>query len=385
MITSQRLQELPPYLFDRIDQLKAEQLALGRSLISLAVGDPDLPTPEFIVRALQAAAERPENHHYPSYRGLPELRQAVSRFMERRYQVQVDPLTQVLILIGSKEGIAHLPLAFLNPGDTTLVPDPAYPVYAAGTQLALGRPIPFVLKREHHYLPQLAELDALRRIHQPKILFLNYPNNPTAAVATPEFFAEIVTWARKHQIMLCHDHAYGEIYYGKPTCSLLQTPGALDIGCEFHSLSKSFNMTGWRIGFVVGHPDIIAGLGKVKTHIDSGAFDAVQWAAVQALDEGDAFVQKTRRIYQARRDALVPGLNAAGLDCALPEASFYAWAQISQARSSSQYVMDLIERCGVIATPGVGFGAAGEGYVRFTFCAELSILKQVALRLGGSL
>ncbi len=377
---SQRLHKLPPYLFAKIDKIKQEEIQKGNSLISLGIGDPDLPTPDFVIDRLVRAAKNPQNHQYPSYWGMLEFRKAVARWYQSRFGVKLNPESEVLTLIGSKEGIGHIPLAFVNPGESVLVPDPGYPVYHAATLLAGGHPIPFALKEKNKFLPDFGEIERqIQSSTKVKILFLNYPNNPTSASASLEFFKEVVSFAKKHQIIVCHDNAYSEIFYDHcPQPSFLQAPGAIDIGCEFHSISKTFNMTGWRVGFLVGNPKIIDGLAQVKTNIDSGAFNACQEAATEALNHSEPFCSNLRRIYQERRDILIPALQATGLKCQKPEATFYAWARLPEGYPSENYVLDLIRNQKIVATPGNGFGQEGEGYVRFTFCSEASVLKQVA-------
>ncbi|MBY0469792.1 LL-diaminopimelate aminotransferase [bacterium] len=383
---SDRLKQLPPYLFARIDEIKKQEAQKGRKLIALGIGDPDLPTPDFVIERLVNAAKNPGNHQYPSYAGMGEFRKAVSRWYQRRFNVSVDPETEVLALIGSKEGIAHIPFAFVNPGEATLVPNPGYPVYASATLFAGGTPLSFALKEKNGFLPDFAELEALvKKGPKAKLLFLNYPNNPTSASATPEFFKEVVAFAKKHQILVCHDNAYSEIYFdGKKQPSFLETPGAKEIGCEFHSLSKTFNMTGWRVGFVVGNARAIAGLGQVKTNVDSGVFNACQEAGIAALDQGDSFCEKLRGIYQERRNILAPALSEIGLHCKKPDATFYLWAKLSGGQKSEDFVLDLIRKKGIVSTPGTGFGSMGESFVRFTICSDVSVLKQVAQALKGS-
>lgn len=381
-----RIRGLPPYLFARIDKIKQEELRKGRKLVSLGIGDPDLPTPEFIIRRLNEAAKRPSNHQYPSYWGMLEFRKAVARWYQARFGVSLNPESEVLALIGSKEGIAHIPLAFLNPGEAALIPDPGYPVYHAATLFAGGVPLHFQLKKENGFLPDFNELEALVKSGpRARLLFLNYPNNPTSASASVEFFTEVARFAKKHRLIVCHDNAYSEIYFdGKRQPSFLEAPGAREVGCEFHSLSKTFNMTGWRVGFLVGHPKIIDGLAQVKTNIDSGIFNACQEAGIEALDHSEPFCTELRAIYQKRRNILIPALQAIGLDCTPPDATFYAWAKLPAGRKSEDFVLDLIRTRGIVSTPGNGFGAAGEGFVRFTFCSDESVLKQVAEALKGS-
>lgn len=381
-----RLKKLPPYLFARIDRIKQEEIKRGRKLIALGIGDPDLPTPDFVIDRLAQAAKKPTNHQYPSYWGMMDFRKAVARWYENRFGVLLDPENEVLALIGSKEGIAHIPFAFVNPGEATLVPDPGYPVYSAATYLADGVPLSFALRAENHFLPDFVELEALvKKGPKTKLLFLNYPNNPTSATASVNFFREVVAFATKHQIIVCHDNAYSEIYFdGKKQPSFLETPGAKEIGCEFHSLSKTFNMTGWRVGFVVGNAKILEGLAQVKTNVDSGIFNACQEAGISALAQFEPFCTELRSIYQKRRDILIPALQAIGLECREPEATFYVWAKLPRQQSSEEFVLDLIRTRGIVSTPGNGFGPSGEGYVRFTLCSDASVLKQVAELLQGS-
>lgn len=375
-----RLRQLPPYLFARIDKIKQEELKKGRKLIALGIGDPDLPTPQFVIDRLIEAARKPANHQYPSYWGMSEFRKAVARWYQSRFSVQLDPEKEVLALIGSKEGIAHIPLAFVNPGEATLVPNPGYPVYHAATLFAGGVPLHFPLLEKNKFLPDFAELEKLVKTGpRARLLFLNYPNNPTSASASLEFFKEVVAFAKKHQVIVCHDNAYSEIFYdGRRQPSFLEAPGAKEIGCEFHSLSKTFNMTGWRVGFVVGNAQVLEGLAQVKTNVDSGVFNACQEAGIAALDHYEPFCTELRAVYQKRRDILIPALQAMGLHCQLPEATFYAWARLPAGRKSEDFVLDLIRNQGVVATPGNGFGEHGEGYVRFTFCSDAEVLKQVA-------
>ena len=383
---AERIKKLPPYLFARIDQIKAEEIKKGRKLIALGIGDPDLPTPQFVIDCLCAAAKKPSNHQYPSYRGMVEFRRAATQFMLKRFGVSCDAEKEVLTLIGSKEGIAHAPLAFVNPGEAVLVPDPGYPVYSVATQFAGGVPLMFPLLEKNGFLPDFADLERLVRSGpKVKMIFINYPNNPTAACATLDFFKEMVTFAKKHQIIVCHDNAYSELYFdGKRQPSFLEVPGAKDIGIEFHSLSKTFNMTGWRVGFAVGNSKIIDGLADVKSNMDSGVFNACQEAGIAALENYEPFCTELRSVYQKRRDVLVPALKKVGLRCNPLLATFYVWAGLPESQKSDDFVMKLIREKGIVATPGRGFGDFGEGYVRFTLCADIQILNQVAEALKGS-
>ncbi len=382
---ARRLAALPPYLFAEIDRLKQEALRSGKDLIDLGVGDPDLPTPEPIVEALRSAARNPRHHRYPSYEGMEAFREAVAAWYRRRFGVKLDPAREVLTLIGSKEGIGHLPLALLNPGDTALIPDPGYPVYQAGTLFAGGRPVRMRLRRENGFLPELAKIPAATA-RRARVMFLNYPNNPTAATAEPAFFEEAVRFARRHRIAVCHDAAYSEIAFdGYRAPSFLQTDGAIEVGVEFHSLSKTFNMTGWRIGFVVGNAAAIAALGRLKSNLDSGVFQAVQEAGIAALAMDGGVVEKACAVYRERRDALVRGLQAAGLEVTPPRATFYVWARIPKKYRSAQFAALLLSRAGIVATPGNGFGPGGEGYVRFTLTVPVERMREAVARLGSAL
>jgi LL-diaminopimelate aminotransferase len=383
---TERLKKLPPYLFARIDKIKQEEIKKGRKLIALGIGDPDLPTPSFVIERLYAAAKKSSNHQYPSYTGMIDFRKAVATWYASRFGVKVNPENEVLTLIGSKEGIAHIPLAFVNPGESVLIPDPGYPVYATATSFAGGVPKYFSLLEKNHFLPDFAELESLvKQGPKTKLLFLNYPNNPTSASATVAFFKEVVAFAKKHQLIVCHDNAYSEIYFdGKKQPSFLEAPGAMEVGCEFHSLSKTFNMTGWRVGFVVGHEKVIEGLGQVKTNIDSGVFNAVQEAGIAALENYEPHCTELRAIYQKRREVLIPALQSMGLKCRTPDATFYAWARLPEGKRSEDFVLDLIRTKGIVSTPGNGFGSFGEGYVRFTLCSDVEVLKQVAEALKAS-
>ena len=304
---AERLKKLPPYLFKDLDRQREEVRAKGVDIIDFGVGDPDLPTPDHIIDKLCVAAKDPSTHRYPAYSGMRKFNDTVCRWYDRRFGVQLSPGTQAVTLIGSKEGIAHMPLAFINPGDVALVPDPAYPVYNNATILAGGEPVHMPLKAENGFLPDLGAIptDAAKRA---KLMFINYPNNPTAAVADLDFFAQVVAFARDYDIIVCHDNAYSEMSFdGYSAPSFLQVDGAVDVGVEFHSLSKTYNMTGWRLGFAVGNADVVGGLGTVKSNIDSGAFDAVQYAGIEALEGSQQCVADMRAVYQERRDLLIEG------------------------------------------------------------------------------
>ena len=376
-----RILTLPPYLFAAIDRMKQEAAARGVDIINLGIGDPDQPTPPHIIKQLQRAAENPQHHQYPSYEGMRAFREAVARWYKTRFGVTLDPATEVLTLIGSKEGIGHLPLALLNPGDVALVPSPGYPVYPVATQFAGGAPHLMPLRQANNFHPDFSAIpsSALKRA---KLCFLNYPNNPTAATTTRDFFRESVEFARRHRLVIAHDAAYSEIYYdGKRPPSFLEVEGAKEVGIEFHSLSKTFNMTGWRIGFAVGNAAVIAALGKVKSNLDSGVFQAVQEAGIAALESPPSVTDAIRRIYQERRDLLVPGLQRLGYEVALPEASFYVWIKTPKKIKSAAFTAKLLQQAGIVTTPGNGFGAAGEGYIRMTLTVPPARLHDVLDRI----
>jgi LL-diaminopimelate aminotransferase len=378
---AQRLLQLPPYLFAELDRLKQEQVKKGVDIISLGIGDPDLPTPPHIIAALAKAAADPANHQYPSYEGMLSFRKAAADWYRSRFGVELKPATEVLSLIGSKEGIGHLMLAFVNPGDVVLVPDPAYPVYQAGTLFAGGEPYALPLTPARKFLPDLAAIpaDILRRA---KILWLNYPNNPTGAVAPHEFLVEAVAFARKHSLILAHDAPYSEIAFdGYRPESILSIPGAAEVAIEYHSVSKTYNMTGWRIGFAVGNAAILAGLGRIKQNLDSGVFQAVQYAAMAALTGSQQCVADNCRIWQERRDVLVGALREMGFAVEAPKATFYLWVPVPKGFTSSSFCLELMTKAGVVVTPGNGFGVAGEGFVRMAFTVNTPRLREAMDRI----
>jgi LL-diaminopimelate aminotransferase len=378
---AQRIRDLPPYLFAHIDELKQEQTAKGVDVIDLGIGDPDLPTPPHIVAALAEAARDPSTHRYPSYAGMLELRRAAASFCRKRFGVTLDPATEVLAVIGSKEAIAHLPLALVDPGDVVLCPDPGYPVYATGTRFVGGEVYPMPLRRENGFLPDLTAIPA-EVTRRTKVMWVNYPNNPTAALASRAFYQDLIRFAREHEIVVASDLAYSEMYYDEPPPSILEIEGARDVAIEFHSLSKTYNMTGWRVGFAVGNRDLVGALGKVKTNVDSGVFEAVQRAAIAALTGDQACVAAQRAIYKERRDVLADGLARAGFDVLKPRASFYMLVAVPKGMTSLAYAGKLLAESGVVVTPATGFGPCGEGYVRLTVCADKARLEEVVRRLS---
>ncbi|PYM33367.1 MAG: LL-diaminopimelate aminotransferase [Candidatus Rokuibacteriota bacterium] len=376
-----RLRRLPPYLFAEIDRKKRDVRARGVDVIDLGIGGPDLPTPPHIVHALQAAAAKPEHHRYPSYEGMPAFRQAVARWYGRRFGVALDLETEVLTLIGSKEGTAHMPLAFVNPGDVVLVPDPGYPVYSAGAWFAGGECHFMPLRRQNGFLPDLGAIpaDVARRA---KLMYLNYPNNPTAAVASPAFFKGVVEFARRFNLLVCHDAMYSELHFdGYEPPSFLATDGAKDVGVEFHSLSKTYSMTGWRLGFCVGNRDAVAGLGKIKTNVDSGVFQAVQEAGIAALTGPQDMAEQYRRTYQERRDVAVAGLRKLGWEVDVPKGAFFVWAPVPHRKDSREFATRLLEEAGVVVTPGVGFGPSGEGFYRIALTVGAERIAEAMERL----
>ena len=380
-----RVKHLPPYLFAVIDKMKEKALAKGIDLIDLSIGDPDTPTPGHIIEAMQKAVKNPAHHQYPSYMGMLSFRQAVADWYKKRFNVTLDPKTEVVSLIGSKEGIGHMPLAFINPGDYVLVPAPGYPVYPVATLFAGGISYEMPLLEANNYLPDLTRIPKYI-LKKAKLMFINYPNNPTAACADKAFFKDIIAFARKHNIIICHDAAYTEMYYGseKPL-SFMQVPGAKDVGIEFHSLSKTYNMTGWRIGFAVGNKSAVAGLGKIKTNIDSGIFQAIQEAGIVALKTKDAELKKLRKMYRERRDVLFNGLKKLGLEVNKPKATFYLWVKCPNGVSSMDFTALLLNKAGILTTPGNGFGTPGEGYIRFALTVPVKRMKEALTRIQNIL
>jgi LL-diaminopimelate aminotransferase len=376
---SERMKRIPPYLFAEIDAMKKKKLAEGVKVIDLGVGDPDLPTPKHIVSAMQKAVERADRQKYPSYEGMLEFRESVSEFYKRRKGINLDPQKEVIALIGSKEGIAHLPLAFVNEGDYVLVPDPGYPVYYASTVMAGGRAFFMPLNAENSFLPDLEAIpEDVRK--KAKIMFLNYPNNPTSAIAEKDFIKSAVDFCIDNKIILAHDYAYGEIGLdGYRPKSFLENKNAFEVTIEFNSLSKTYNMTGWRIGFACGNEEIVKGLLKVKTNVDSGVFEAVQEAGIAALRGSDEFIDENCRIYAERRDILVDGLKNLGFAVEKPKATFYVWCRVGG--SSIEFVKRILDGAGIVATPGIGFGKNGEGYVRFALTRSKEVIAEAIKRL----
>jgi LL-diaminopimelate aminotransferase len=383
MKVARRIENLPPYLFVEISRKIAEKKARGEDVISFGIGDPDIPTPPHIIKRLLEAAQDPANHRYPESIGLPELRKAIADWYQTRFGVNLDPENEVVPLIGAKEGIAHAAFCFVNPGDTVLIPDPGYPVYAIGTALAGGQPYYLPLTSKKRFLPDLTSIhpDVLQKA---KVLWINYPNNPTGAIAGPDFFAQVVEFAKKNDIIVLHDGPYTEVAFdGYKPVSFLQTPGAKDVGIEFHSFSKSYNMTGWRIGMAVGNPMLVKALATLKSNIDSGIPQSIQLMAVEALRGPQDCIHDHNNIYQRRRDLVVEGLNKMGLEAEVPKAGLYVWARVPPGYTSASFTADLLDQCGVVVTPGTGYGRTGEGYVRLSLTIPDALLIKGLSKLAG--
>ncbi len=383
MKVSKRISGLKPYLFVEINKKIAEKKEKGEEIISFAIGDPDIPTPPHIIERLCKEAQDPANHRYPESAGLPELHQAIADWYKKRFEVVLDPETEVLPLIGSKEGIGHISFCFIDPGDTALVTDPGYPVYSVSTALAGGRPYYVALKEENDFLPDLNSIGE-SVLKDTRMLWINYPNNPTAAVADLEFFNRVVEFARKHDILVCHDGPYSEVSYdGYQPPSFMQADGAKDVGVEFHSLSKSYNMTGWRIGMVVGNAEVVGALRTLKSNLDSGIPQAIQYMAIEALNGPQDCIAEHNNIYQRRRDLVVEVLENIGLNVKMPKASLYVWAKVPEGYNSVDFTADLLDQVGVAVTPGAGYGRNGEGFIRLSLTIPDAALVKGLSRLSG--
>lgn len=380
---AKRLDRLPPYLFVEVNRRIAELEAKGKDIVNFGIGDPDLPTPPHIIERMCQAAREPANHRYPETGGLPELRQAIAGWYEQRFGVTLNPATDVLPLIGSKEGIGHVALCFVEPGDVTLVPDPGYPPFSLGAILAGGEPYFVPLKEENDFLPDFEAIpdDVADKA---KLMWLNYPNNPTGAVAGLDFFERAVRFAQRHDLALCHDAPYTEVAfdgYGAP--SFMQIPGARKIGVEFHSLSKTYDMTGWRIGMAVGNADMVNALFRVKSNLDSGVPQAIQYAAIEALRGPQEHIAEHNAILQRRRDRLMQVLDEVGLKAKKPRATFYIWARVPDGYTSLDFTRKLLDEVGIAVTPGPGYGREGEGYIRFSLTLSDERLEEGARRLSS--
>lgn len=380
---SQRLKNLPPYLFAEIDEAKRKAVNSGRDIVDLGVGDPDLPTPDYLIESMKKAVEDSSTHSYPSGKGLAEFRNSIVNWYKDRFGVLIDSDKEVLPLIGSKEGIAHFPLGFINPGDLVLVPEPSYPPYTGGTTLANGEIYEMPLTYENDFLPDFNDIPQ-QILEKAKIMFINYPNNPTGAVADKEFFSEVIDFAKENDIIVAHDAAYSEISFdGYKPPSFLELPGAKEIGVEFHSLSKTFNMTGWRLGWVCGNEELVNGIAEVKSNIDSGVFEAVQKVGIKALSspKSQEHKENIQKIYSERQKIIVEALKKSILEVIPTKATFYLWCKLPEGRDSTEFTKYLLEEVGVVVTPGVGLGDSGEGYIRISLTAPKEELKEAARRL----
>jgi len=377
-----RLSKLPPYLFLEIDQRKRAALATGRDVLDFGVGDPDLPTPSFILEATHQALSTPGSYNYTPTIGLIEYRQAAAYYMKCRYGVTINPENEVIALLGSKEGIGHLPLAVINPDDVVLVPQPGYPVYESGTIFAGGVPYTMPLSEANHWLPDLSKIPE-EICQRAKLMWLNYPNNPTSACASLDFFKQAIAFAKANNILLAHDSAYGEVYFDEPPPSLLQIDGAKDVAIEFHSLSKTFNMTGWRTAFAVGHPDSLAALAKIKSNLHSGMFEPIQRAGIAAMEGFDRpEIVELRSMYRRRRDVIVSALREAGWSVTPPQATFYLWAKCPEGHDSWSVATRLLDEADIVVIPGAGFGETGEGFVRFSLTVSEDRVREAAARIA---
>ncbi|MBI3037077.1 LL-diaminopimelate aminotransferase [Candidatus Woesearchaeota archaeon] len=383
---SGRLQQIPPYLFAEISKKIEHARKKGVDVISLGIGDPDMPTPKYIIAELERAANDPKNHQYPDYEGMLSFREAVAAWYKKRHNVALDPVSEVLALIGSKEGSLHLSLAFVNPGDYTLVPNPCYTPYRTSTVLANGQVYDLPLLEANSFLPQLDKIpkDVVKKA---KILYLSYPNNPTTAVAEKDFYKEVIDFTKDHTLIVCSDNPYSEIAFdGYRPLSFLEVPGAKDVGVEFNSLSKPYNMTGWRIGMAVGNPEIISAMATVKNNVDSGVFNAVQYAAITALlKTPDSRIDQLNSVYQKRRDLVYDTLTGVGIRAIRPKATFYMWCKVPNGHTSAGFATLMLDKAGVVVTPGAAYGSYGEGYFRISLTVPDSRLAEAMDRIKKAL
>jgi LL-diaminopimelate aminotransferase len=377
-----RIEKVPPYLFVGISRKIAEKRAQGIDVISFGIGDPDIPTPENVVEKLRETALDSPNHRYPETDGLPEFRQAVADWYQRRFGISVHPDKETLPLIGAKEGIGHAALCFIEPGDIALVPDPGYPVYSVGTWFAGGECHWMPLLEENGWMP---DLDAIPDDVADKatVMWLNYPNNPTGAIADADYFAKVVEFAKAHDIAVMHDASYSEVAFdGYRPISFLETPGAIDVGVEFHSLSKSYNMTGWRLGMAVGNEDIISALMVIKSNLDSGVPNAIQYMGMEAMELSQNAIDERNAIYEHRRDRVVQTLRDIGLDAIPPKASLYVWTRIPEGFTSAEFTALLLDEADIVVTPGNGYGEYGEGYIRLSLTINDEDMEKGLARLS---
>ncbi len=377
-----RMETLPPYLFAEINRMKAEMTAKGVDVIDLGIGDPDIPTSEIIVKAMQEEVAKPENHNYPPYNGLAEFREAIRDYFEDRYSVKIHPEKEIWPLIGSKEAIFHVPFFMCDEGDYVLVPDPGYPVYSIAANLMGARVHNMPLLKENNFLPDLNKIPE-EIASKSKVLFVNYPNNPTSAGADAGFFKRLVDFAKRHNIAVFHDAAYIEVFYGKPPISILEIDNAKDCCVEFHSLSKTFNMTGWRVGFVVGNESLVGTLGRLKTNIDSSIFKAIQRACIVGLRNYKEITSKSREIFKDRKERYSKVLREIGFNFKEPDGTFYFWIEVPKGLKSKDFVTRLLEKTGVVVTPGIGMGPSGDKFFRISLTAPEDRLKEGLERLKG--
>lgn len=381
MRTAARIAKLPPYLFAEIDRQVSEAKARGADIVSFGVGDPDIPSPPHVIEALAQGARDPATHRYPSYTGMPDFRAAIGDWYERRFGVRMDPDSQIQPLVGSKEGIFHLPVAFIDPGDVALVPDPSYPVYETGTILAGGEPVSLPLTAEGSFLPDLDAIPSAT-LQRARVLWLNYPNNPTSACTDLGFMQRAVDFCRANDLLLAHDAAYTEVTFdGYVAPSVLQADGAMECAVEFHSLSKTYNMTGWRIGWVAGAPEAIEAIKRLKTNIDSGIFDAIQRAGIAALTGPQDWLTQTIERYRYRRDLLCDALKSMGIVVEPPRGSIYLWVPVPEDHTSESFTSYLLDEAAIVVAPGTGYGSAGEGFVRFSLTVPDDRLEEGVERL----
>lgn len=382
MRLASRIEKLPPYLFVEVSRKINKMRSQGIDVISFGIGDPDLPTPLHVIERLCREAQVPANHRYPESDGLPEFRKAIAQWYQKRFDLAFDPDAEVLPLIGSKEGIGHIAFCFIDPGDVALVPDPAYPVYSIGTMFAGGESYYLPLREENDFLPDLESVpgEVARRA---KVLWLNYPNNPTGAVADLAFFERAVAFAKKHDLLVCHDGPYTEVAYdGYRPASFMEAPGARDVGIEFHSLSKSYNMTGWRVAMAVGNATAINALMRLKSNLDSGIPQAIQCMAIEALQGDQGCIEEHNRVYARRRDLVLDALRKLGCKVRKPLASLYVWAQVPEGYNALTFANKVLEEAAVVVTPGTGYGASGEGYIRISITLDDKHLEEAVERLG---
>ena len=381
MRLASRVDKVPPYLFVEISRKIAEKKAQGIEVISFGIGDPDLPTPDGVVERLRETALDSPNHRYPETDGLPEFRQAAADWYQRRFQVSLDPGSEILSLIGAKEGIGHTALCFIDPGDIALVPDPGYPVYSVGTWFAGGECHWMPLKEENGWLPDLDAIPA-DVASQARMMWLSYPNNPTGAVADLDYFEQVVGFAKRYDVAVMHDACYTEVAFdGYKPISFLQTPGAMDVGIEFHSLSKSYNMTGWRIGLAAGNAELVNALMVVKSNLDSGVPQAIQYMGIEALNSPQEWIDRRNAVYQRRRDRVIEALQKIGLHVDPPRASLYVWARVPEGYTSAEFTAKLLDEQNVVVTPGNGYGPSGEGYIRLSLTISDENLEEGLRRL----